>query len=582
VGIPVAIIVVGGFAYLSYVGKQQADIQIQGRGIQRGRSLANEQARQQAMARLMADDPDFNQGAFLGRVRDAFIHLQDAWCKQDLSPVRHFVSDAVYERFSLQIAEMQQRGVRNVMENVRVIDSEIAQVDADASFHTITVRLQASAKDYEVDANGKVVFGSTSSDFFSEYWTFLRRPGAKSSASGGLMEGNCPNCGAALELNEAAQCQFCGAKVRSGQYDWVLSEITQASEWRPAAHETVPGFDSIRAADPGFSLQGLEDRASVMFWRHIAAWQAGDTAPLRKMARDSCCEELAREIRPDEHGARLVPTEAAVGSVSTIGILCDEPMDQALVEVRWSCGQDKLMPDGTRRPFASAGFHLSYFILSRDHGVPTDDETSLSSAHCPGCGAPTSNSAADACEYCGTVLNQGDRDWVLDAIRPRQDRTVMELRTRLRSLPTPNAPTEPNAPVAAAAPLRGAELTAWIAYVMLVDGEVDPKEEQLLRTFAGNHGVGEQQLAQIIEAAKQGQLEVCVPNDLAEARQWLEAMAEMALADGFIAKEEQDAMIALGQHLQLTKYDVMTTIAKTRKRLYQQEKDRVRELRRNA
>jgi len=38
---------------------------------------------------------------------------------------------------------------------------------------------------------------------------------------------NCPNCAAPLKVNNAGVCQFCGGKITSGEFDWVLSKIEQ-------------------------------------------------------------------------------------------------------------------------------------------------------------------------------------------------------------------------------------------------------------------------------------------------------------------------------------------------------------------
>jgi uncharacterized tellurite resistance protein B-like protein len=288
-------------------------------------------------------------------------------------------------------------------------------------------------------------------------------------------------------------------------------------------------------------------------------------------------------LRPDEQGARLVPTEAAVGSVDTVAVFCEEPIDQALLEIRWSCGQQRIMPDGTARPFSTATFHSFYFVLSRDHGVTGDADEALASAHCPGCGAPVTAGTANACDYCGTVLNQGDRDWVLDGVYPRHAQVVMELLSRMQQLSFADEDLEAAAPMPGmSAPSGGTELAAWMVYVMLADGEIDENEEELLHSFGTSHGVSQAQIQQLIAAMKAGELQVGLPADGGEARRWLETMAEMALADGFIAKEEQDAMLALGEHLSLAKYDVMQIIAQTRKRLYQQSKQRMREVRRQS
>jgi predicted lipid-binding transport protein (Tim44 family)/endogenous inhibitor of DNA gyrase (YacG/DUF329 family) len=571
VGIPLLILVVVSLVYASYVGKNQVGQRVQGYGIHHGREQGDRLAREQGLAELRQDDPDFSPDLFLARVQNAFLRLQHAWSEGNLNPARHFVSDAVHERFSLQLAEMRQRGVRNIMENVIVQDAAIALIEAGQRFQTIAVRIEASAVDYEVDGKGRLVFGSRQPQTFAEYWSFIRRPGATSRSGKGLMEGNCPNCGGALDINQAAQCPFCQAKVRSGQYDWVLAEITQESEWRPRQSRDVPGLAALEAADPGFSLQHLEDRASVMFWRHIAAWRKGDPAPLRKMARDTCCELLAKSFRPAADGRRLIPQQAAVGSVDTLGILCADPLDQAVIEVRWSCALQNLLPDGREHPQAATSFRTSRFVLSRNHGTVGETDDALASAHCPACGAPALASEANACEYCGTVLNQGDRDWVLDGIFPPHDPTVENLLERCRQ-------TAPAARPAAPAS-GGTELVAWMVYVMLSDGQIDDGENRLLHTFAAARGVAQPRLDQIIAAMQAGELEVQLPADSRQARDWLAQMAEMALADGTIAREEQDAMLLLGQHLRLTRYDVNHIIAVARNRLYQQTKTRLRELR---
>jgi predicted lipid-binding transport protein (Tim44 family)/uncharacterized tellurite resistance protein B-like protein len=480
------------------------------------------------------------------------------------------VSDAVHERFSLQLAEMRQRGVRNIMENVMVEDMAIAQVDAGRQFQTVTVRLQASAVDYEVDRKGRLVFGSKEPQEFVEYWSFIRRPGATSRSGKGLMEGNCPNCGGALTMNQTTQCEFCGAKVRSGQYDWVLAEITQESEWRPEQSRSVPGLAVMEAADPGFSLQHLEDRASVMFWRYIAAWREGDSTPLRKMTRDDCCERLAMTFLAGRNGDRIIPMQAAVGSVDTLGILCEEPLDQALLEVRWSCSHQTLDASGRERSQTATSFRASRFLLVRQHGVTARADDALASAHCPNCGAPTLAGLANACDYCGTVLNQGDQDWVLAEVFSPHDSTMIALLQRMQE----TAPATPSA-----VQPGGTELMAWMVYVMLSDGTIDENETKLLNTFAAARGIGPARIQQIIEAMRAGQLEVQLPDSIQQARSWLAQLAEMALADGQITKEEQNAMLLLGQHLNLTSYDVNHIVVAARTRLYQQSKNRLRVLR---
>src|SRR5207248_1811018 len=165
--------------------------------------------------------------------------------------------------------EQKALGYRNDTSGVAVQDVMIVNVAASRLFDVLSVRIAASARDVRVSlADGKVLRGSDESGEFVEVWSFLRRRGVTTDPNKpGLIEGNCPNCGALVEMNQNANCAHCGAILRNGQYDWVLAEITQESEWSADQQRDLPGVAALLERDPDFDLQDLEDRASVMFWR---------------------------------------------------------------------------------------------------------------------------------------------------------------------------------------------------------------------------------------------------------------------------------------------------------------------------
>ena len=99
---------------------------------------------------ISKNDDDFRESVFYDRVRDAFAKIQQAWSEQRIEEVRAFVSDGIFERFSLQIQEQRDLGYRNVMESVRVREVAMADVDCDDRFETAAVKITASAVDYRV------------------------------------------------------------------------------------------------------------------------------------------------------------------------------------------------------------------------------------------------------------------------------------------------------------------------------------------------------------------------------------------------------------------------------------------------
>jgi Tim44-like domain len=186
------------------------------------------------LASLQAKDQNFNQQMFLDRAQAAFFALQKAWMDRNLEPARVYMSDGIYHRWKTQIDAMIAAHKKNMLDNLVIGGVQIVKVQTDPNFDTITVRIDASAADYEVDDTtaNKVIYGSRQNQNFTEYWTFIRSGSARTKAGEGAEVTQCPNCGAPLSINESGVCSYCKAVVTSGQFGWVLDNITQASEWQ--------------------------------------------------------------------------------------------------------------------------------------------------------------------------------------------------------------------------------------------------------------------------------------------------------------------------------------------------------------
>lgn len=379
-------------------------------------SRVQDPAEQAGMLRaLQSQDAGFDATAFCSRVQQAFILIQQGWSKQDMRAATPFISDGIAERFALQFAEQKRKGIRNEMDQVHVDSCTVAQVSREPAYDVITCCIEASAEDTYVDLNSGKKIGGEGRSRFTEFWTFIRKPGAQTKNDKGLIEGHCPNCGTLLELNLYEKCSSCGAMIKSGAYDWVLSEITQPEEWVVKTPETLPGVAELQKKDPAFSVQQLEDRSSVIFWRWVQSQQSGDIAALRKMADDACCETVAKTFQPSGDGVRHYFGDCAVGAVDLHGLLSEDGGTLALVTIRWS-GANYIAASSGPKKTAEPHIIQQTYVLYRQAGVITADEAGLSSAHCPNCGAAIGRLDDNACEYCQTVLNTGATDWVLHEI----------------------------------------------------------------------------------------------------------------------------------------------------------------------
>jgi predicted lipid-binding transport protein (Tim44 family)/uncharacterized tellurite resistance protein B-like protein len=529
------------------------------------------------IGQIRSRDRAFIPDGFLDRCDHLFLAFQKAWRRQDLTPIRPLVSDAIYERLCLQIAEMNRRGTRRAVDDVFVRERSIAQVDVNQHFETITVRFRASAIIYQADAQGEPLLGTQSRQRFTEFWSFVRRPGATTRATGGLLEGHCPNCGTPLVLNETGICGSCQAKVWSGRYDWVLTEITREAEWHARPHTSVPGVAELSRNDPAFCLQQLHDRVSAMFWRRITAWQIGDITVLRNMATARYCESMAEELRPDPDGTRRIPAEVIVGSVDTEGILCNPGFDSALVKISWSSAAERLLADGRREEDLGIGFRVAYFLLTRRHGAQGSVDDGLSSSHCRHCGAPRTDSHSALCEHCASPWLDKDRDWLLADVYLENEPSVESFLSRLEQAAGVRKPRVAKRRTAGRNPSSVRELVAWMVQVMLADGRIEKRESALLDGIVAKHGVPSSELDRLMAAARSGKLELHLPGDSETSQAWLDAMADMALADGRLSTAEKATLQTLGRHLGLSKERIAQTIedaAERRRRQYANAGDR--------
>lgn len=184
------------------------------------------------LAAIKQKDADFDEQSFKDKANTAFFKVQYAWQKKDMEVARAFVSDSIMERYTVQLQDLKDKHWTNHMDNVAVGSTEIAKVNQDEKFDKITVRISASAADYTMDdATGKVVKGSQTPNHFTEYWTFIRSKSAHTDKEKSLKNEKCPSCGAALQVSATGKCNYCSSVVTSGEYDWVLSEITQQGDF---------------------------------------------------------------------------------------------------------------------------------------------------------------------------------------------------------------------------------------------------------------------------------------------------------------------------------------------------------------
>jgi hypothetical protein len=180
----------------------------------------------QVRAYFEKSHPEFNWGEFQTRARMIFDELQAAWSTLDWERARPHETDSIFQMHRYWIDAYMRQNLRNLLDQCRIISMQPVKIMEDAFYNSITLRIWAEGYDYTVDPQGRIVAGSNKQlRRWSEYWTFIRNRNAK--AQHARADLSCPNCGAGLKVNATGICEFCGGKITSGEFDWVLSKIEQ-------------------------------------------------------------------------------------------------------------------------------------------------------------------------------------------------------------------------------------------------------------------------------------------------------------------------------------------------------------------
>jgi tellurite resistance protein len=313
----------------------------------------------------------------------------------------------------------------------------------------------------------------------------------------------------------------------------------------------VDGLREAREDDPALNLEILEDRASLLFWKWIDAQSRQDAQRLAKVANAEALAHLARELESLRgQGRRRVFLECAVGGVNVRALeVHPEGFDRAHVELRWSARMG-IGPADQEPPRLPTVPQRWVFTLVRKHGARTNTANGVSTARCPQCNAPLTDSAATTCEYCGTPLGSGERDWVLASALSLEAWNVQEsqrgqaavlrgeLEREQRRVPT-GAGVSPGAGAEVVTDVQERERLLYMMAAMAVaDGQVGSGERKMLKLCSERWSVPWQNVEMALNAGPQ-LFDRLVPRGSPEAEVFLRHIVDMALVDGRIDRQER-------------------------------------------
>ena len=180
----------------------------------------------------------------------------------------------------------------------------------------------------------------------------------------------------------------------------------------------------IQAIDPAFSSDKFIGFAREVFMTIQAAWTAKDWKPIRPFESETLFNTHKQQL--DEYirlGKTNVVEKIGIKHCSLHSFQQDGDKEVLVVWLN-AVMRDYVIDDATKKVLESdpnRDWFMKYeMVFNRKAGVKTDPGRKGNAiTNCPNCGAPTEITSSGQCTYCGSVVTNGEHDWVLTDIHSR-------------------------------------------------------------------------------------------------------------------------------------------------------------------
>lgn len=184
------------------------------------------------ISELVALDPNFDEAAFVEKMSNLYVQMQNCCTAKNMEPLRPYFTDALYAQFDRQLEAMRQARRTNYVERIAVLGIALRGFMQRNGEDHIIAEVRTRIVDYTLDdTTGSLISGDMNREKFMVYeWDISRASGMQTQDADDMSRVNCPGCGAPLSINTTAECPYCGSIVTLDKHDWAINAIRGISQ----------------------------------------------------------------------------------------------------------------------------------------------------------------------------------------------------------------------------------------------------------------------------------------------------------------------------------------------------------------
>ena len=177
----------------------------------------------------------------------------------------------------------------------------------------------------------------------------------------------------------------------------------------------------IHLVDPDFSQDNFKGYVSEVWLALQEAWEDKQWQKVRPFESDQLFNVHQQQLQEyiDQHHTNYL-NKQNIRSIKLASFVEDENYDMIRVKLDASLidyvedDETKKVLEGSKTEYVYRSYNLEFI---RKKGVQSTIKEGMTITNCPNCGAPTQVTSSGQCEYCKSVITNGDFGWVLNRYR---------------------------------------------------------------------------------------------------------------------------------------------------------------------
>lgn len=356
----------------------------------------------------------FDKEVFFRKVEIAFKMIYETLEEKDLNYIKKFASHSLLKRYESQIEMMKKVKANYNFSNLIIEKIVIDEYECEPDYDIIHVGVMARVEvNYYSIANP--ILNYSDREKFVEYLSFMRKRGSKDGDI--YTNNNCPNCASPLDnQNDISKCSYCYSIITSGEYDWILAEVTQGDDYlynRSAKRDfrIYNKLDKLSSINNDFSVQKIEDKVSNGYIQILYALANNNLTLIKKFVDKSLYEKLLLKEKD------FLYIKFFINHLTLIDLFEKDLYNYLDLKVKISYQRAKFIDDKLEFIDETLNKKMEVIRVMRKQNsfIPKGE---LYSHTCPSCGGVIPSTSSTHCSYCHIELSNPEHEWIIVDIIP--------------------------------------------------------------------------------------------------------------------------------------------------------------------